>query len=126
MTRMVDTALRALHRELVHWPDMVLEEVSRGHTWSSMGPEESIHLDNWFAIVKEREGPKLRGHYQGNGHSMVEAVDKLTAELTSRRTNPHRWHVEDWMQEGRFVIGCAECVSEARDLFDDHVDWVSE
>ena len=124
--RRVDTALRALDTELVHWPDFVLEEVGRGHTWGGRLSEESIHLDNWFAILNDREGPKGRGHYQVNGKTMVEAIDGLTTELISRRELPHLWHLQDWMQESRFVRGCGACEAEARDLFDNEVEWSDE
>ena len=124
----VDEALLALGIELNHheWRDYVLESIERGHTWGGMESEESIHLDNWFAIVKEQKGPKGRGHYQGNGRTIREAVIALADELVSRRTNPHLWHINDWMQESRFVRGCADCERDAHELFDDEVDWDDE
>ena len=121
----IDGALLALEVELLNWPGFVLESLERGLTHSSLPPEESIHLGNWFAVVMLQEGPRFREHYQGNGKTLVEAVDALTMELVSRRTEPHRWHVSDWMQEGRFVSGCADCEREASEIFDGKVDWVA-
>jgi hypothetical protein len=125
MSRTIDAALLALDTELLSWPDIVLEEIARGKTTSSRTPEQSLHLDNWFCVATLREGPRFREHYQGDGRTMLAAVDALTAELVSRRTEPHRWHVSDWMRDSEFVIGCADCEREAEELFDGEVDWVT-
>lgn len=120
-------AVRDLERELRHWPEYELAEIQQGEN-SHHGPTQpkggTYTLNgHWFCIVKTHSGPQYRDHYQGDGKTPTEAVAALTAELRSRRTQPHRWHVEDWMQEGRFVIGCTDCEKDAAELFDGKVEW---
>lgn len=139
----IDGALLALTVELQNWPGLVLEEIGCGNSVGGEapngevgpmyplpgvgmrpGPWESLNTDWWYVIVAQRQGwQHLREHYQGSGATILEAIEGLTTELVSRRTDPHRWHVSDWMQESRFEIGCADCEREAAELFDGEVEW---
>lgn len=121
----IDRALADLEAELLYWPGFLIEEMGRGVStaFSAGTTTESINPNWWYVLAKEQEGPKGRGHYQGNGHTLREAIVGLTTELVSRRTEPHRWHISDWMQEGRFVVGCPGCEKEAAELFAGQVDW---
>jgi len=137
-TGSLDLAYYLLRRELRHWPTLAIDEIGTGGGSGGQSPTgepaskfsgswTTINEDWWYATVSERAGfEHLREHYQGNGTSLLLAIEGLTAELRSRRTDRHKWHVEDWMREGRFVRGCADCEREAADIFAGEVEWEDE
>jgi hypothetical protein len=132
----LDLAFYLLRREMRHWPDLALDEMGTGGSWGgnsdtgeaatvTSGSWATINEDWWYVTVSARAGfEHEREHYQGNGTTLREAVTGLRDELRSRRTDPHRWHIEDWMRESHFVVGCADCEREANEIFHGEVEWV--
>ena len=128
-----EAAWALLMAELEHWPGWRLTSIGPGGSWGARDPEggrvegvgsyRTWMTDYWQACSDEEGWEYRGGHLQGDGKTPIEAIADLAADMKARRTEPHRFHVEDPWQEGRFVTGCAECVFEAATYFDNEVEW---